>query len=402
MSESGAFIDVKELIASRPVAEHNALAEAYFARLEDWTYHLGKPLSALEETPQLLVNFAVVLQGLELCPGLTVLEFGAGTCWASRWLTQLGCRVIAVDVAPTALKMGAELYAAHPPFGSQPPPQFVVFDGHRLPLPDGGVDRIICLDAFHHVPNPAEALAEMARVLASGGIAGFAEPGPEHSRSETSQYEMREYGVIENDVDLPALWAAARQAGFTDLKVAAFNQRAKYLSLNDFNDLLAGGAAAGEYLAETRRFLSGKRNFFFYKGATATRDSRFRAGLRAEIKPLDNFARARAGETLALRVAVKNTGEAVWLPAESGLGAVYLGFHVKDEKGDTLKQSYHWQALTPDASRATQPGESLVVEAYLPALPPGRYRLEMDLVSNDVCWFALNGSPTAEMEAEWR
>jgi SAM-dependent methyltransferase len=402
MSGNGEMIDVRELIASRTVAEHNALAEAYFARLEDWTYHLGKPLSALEETPQLLVNFAVVLQGLDLCPGLTVLEFGAGTCWASRWLTQLGCRVIAVDVAPTALKMGAELYAAHPPFGSLPPPQFVVFDGRQLPLPDSSVDRIICLDAFHHVPNPPEVLAEMARVLAVGGIAGFAEPGPEHSRSETSQYEMRQYGVIENDVDLPALWAAARQAGFTDLKIAAFNQCASYLSLNDFNDLLAGGAAARDYLDETRRFLQGKRNFFFYKGAAAPRDSRFRAGLRAEIRPLDRIARARAGEILALRAIVKNIGEAVWLPAGAGLGAVYLGFHVKDQMGETLHQSYHWQALSPDAGRAWQPGESVTVEAHLPALPPGRYRLELDLVSNDVCWFALNGSPTAELEAEWR
>ena len=88
MPQSQEFIDVRELIASRAVAEHNALAEDYFAKLEDWTYHLGKPFSAFDETPQLLVNFAVILQGLNLCPGMTVFEFGAGTCWASRWLTQ--------------------------------------------------------------------------------------------------------------------------------------------------------------------------------------------------------------------------------------------------------------------------------------------------------------------------
>ena len=338
MSQSQGYIDVKRLIASRTVAEHNALAEAYFGKLDDWTYHLGKPFSAFDET--------------------------------------------------------------HPPFGAQPPPQFLTFDGHTLPLPDESVERIICLDAFHHVPNPEEVLAEMSRVLVAGGRAGFAEPGPEHSRSETSQYEMRQHSVIENDVDLPALWKAAQRAGFTNLKVAAFNQNAQYLSLDDFNDLLDGGATARAYLEQTRRFLSDKRNFFFYKGASGPRDSRFRAGLKAEIIPLTKFVWARAGETIAVHAVIKNTSTAVWLPPEAGLGAVYLGFHVKHQNGEVFRQSYHWQALTLDGGRAVQAGESVTVAAQLPALPSGRYLLELDLVSNDVCWFALNGSPVAEVEVE--
>src|SRR5439155_13063404 len=107
-------------------------------------------------TPQLLINFAVVLQGLQLCPGMTVLEFGAGTCWAARMLTQLGCKVIACDVSPTALRMGRELYARQPPFGDRPAPEFLLFDGERIDLPDASVYRIIVLDAFHHVANPEQ------------------------------------------------------------------------------------------------------------------------------------------------------------------------------------------------------------------------------------------------------
>lgn len=45
------------------------------------------------------------------------------------------------------------------------------------------------------------------------------------------------------------------------------------------------------------------------------------------------------------------------------------------------------------------PGQTVMVDAELPALLAGRYLLEIDLVSNDVCWFALNGSPTAQLEA---
>ena len=37
------------------------------------------------------------------------------------------------------------------------------FDGHRLELDDESVDRVACNDAFHHVPNPGEVLAEFAR-----------------------------------------------------------------------------------------------------------------------------------------------------------------------------------------------------------------------------------------------
>src|SRR5882724_3378487 len=119
-------IDVRELMAASSVAEHCRLAEQYFAGLTDWTHHLAKPFGSFEETPQLLINFAVVLQGLQLCPGMTVLEFGAGTCWAARTLTQLGCKVIACDVSAAALEIGRELYTRHPILGDRPAPQFLL------------------------------------------------------------------------------------------------------------------------------------------------------------------------------------------------------------------------------------------------------------------------------------
>jgi len=84
LTQTDELIDVRELMAASSIEEHCRMAENYFARLTDWTYHLAKPFCSFDDTPQLLINFAVVLQGLQLCPGLTVLEFGAGTCWAAR------------------------------------------------------------------------------------------------------------------------------------------------------------------------------------------------------------------------------------------------------------------------------------------------------------------------------
>jgi len=39
-----------------------------------------------------------------------------------------------------------------------------------LPHPDGSVDAIVVVDAFHHFPSQSRCLEEMARVLAPGGV----------------------------------------------------------------------------------------------------------------------------------------------------------------------------------------------------------------------------------------
>ena len=400
MPGSEELIDVRNLIAAKSVEEHCRLAEEYFSHLTDWNHHLAKPFGAGDETPQLLVNFAIVMQGLQLCPGMTVLEFGAGTCWAARILTQLGCRVIAVDVSPTALRIGRELYARHPPLGERPPPQFLLFDGKRLELPDNSVERVICLDAFHHVPNPDQVLPELGRVLEPGGIAGFAEPGPEHSRTPQSQYEMKTHSVVENDVDIHSLWRAAKKAGFTDLKLAIFQVKPTLVDLEQFEDFLRGGKTSRTYVEATREFLGNQRNFFLYKGTPRQRDSRYRQGLTAQISVSPATVTAAEAKPIKLSAVVKNSSETIWLPRAAGLGAVMLGCHVYHENGTAFRESYHWEPLSNDDNRAIQPDETVKIEFNLPGLPVGRYRIDFDMVSNDVCWFAINGSEVACIHVE--
>lgn len=400
MTESVELINVKDLITARSVAEHCRLAEEYFSHLADWNHHLAKPFGAVDETPQLLVNFAVVIQGLELCPGMTVLEFGAGTCWAARILTQLGCKVIAVDVSPTALKIGQELYSRQPPFGNRPPPEFLLFDGSRIELPDQSVERIICLDAFHHVPNPEIILRELGRVLQDGGIAGFAEPGPQHSQTTQSQYEMKTFGVIENDIDIRSLWRLAEHAGFTDLKLSVFQVRPTLVSLDQFEEFLRGGKISKKYVEETRAFLINQRNFFLYKGERKGKDSRYRDGLTAAIQISPESSIAFEGAALRLHAAVRNTSQSVWLPQAAGLGAVMLGSHVYHADGTVFRESYHWQPLSVDENRIINPGEKIEIDFDLPGLPVGGYRIDFDMVSNDVCWFAINGSQIASIDVE--
>jgi SAM-dependent methyltransferase len=47
---------------------------------------------------------------------------------------------------------------------------FVVFDGVSLPFEDGSFDSVYCKQVLEHVRDPGPLLAEVARVLAPGGL----------------------------------------------------------------------------------------------------------------------------------------------------------------------------------------------------------------------------------------
>lgn len=394
------FIDVRQRMNELSVEELCETADTFYARLDNWDYLHSKPFAAVHETPDLLINFAHVVHGLNLLPDMTIMDFGAGACWTSRFLSQMGLQVIAVDVSAAALKIGEELYRRHPLIGGQPEARFLHFDGHRLNLPDESVDRISCWDAFHHVPNPAEVLKEMSRVLKPGGIAGFSEPGPEHSKSPQSQYEMRTNKLIENDVDLNEIWMAAQAAGFTNIKVALFNPKPLLQPLVQFDEYVSG-ADAEDFVADTRNEMQHRRVFFLFKGdASLPDDSRRRDGLRAELQVEQVLTRIDAGSFAELRVIVRNIGTATWLPSTARIGAVRFGVHLFDETGTLLDLDYFRKDLPPAEHENFGPGDSVEFVAEVPMLSPGIYTLQCDLVSEGVCWFEHNGSPTVRLQIE--
>ena len=394
------FIDVRQRMKEWSVEELCETAEEFFARIENWDYLHAKPFAAINETPELLINFAQVVRGLRLLPDMTILDFGAGSCWTSRFLSQLGLKVIAVDVSSTALKIGEELYKRHPLVGDQPQPQFLGFDGHKLNLPDESVDRISCWDAFHHVPNPGQVLMEMARVLKPGGIAGFSEPGPNHSKTSQSQYEMRTNRLIENDIDMPEIWFDAQAAGFTDLRMALFNLEPSLLPLDQFDAYLSGADAGETYVAHTREESRHRRVFFLFKGeSSAPSDSRQREGLTADLQVDAVSNTIKAGEPLVLNVTVKNTGSVIWLPANARVGAVRFGVHQFDLNGKLIALDYFRQPLTDD-DRQIMPGETVEFIAEVPLPSVGKHVLQCDLVSESVCWFEHNGSRTVTLTVE--
>jgi len=385
------MIDPKDVMRRYTVEELCETADQYYRLVSDPTPLMSKPFTFLHETPEALHNLGLLLSGLHLGKTMKVLEFGAGTCWLSRVLTQLNCEMICCDASRTALDIGRRLFEEYPLIGSVVyKPVFLPFDGHRIDLPDESVDRIVCFDAFHHIPNPAEVITQFGRVLKKGGIAGFSEPGQHHSQSPQSQYEMSNYCVLENDIDVNEIFRFARTAGFTELSVKVVSDME--MSLSQHN-LLFGQPGDAESLRselwnQTYNAMHNRAIFFLHKGPLA-RDSRSHVGLAHVIRIDKTDHVLEAGQALRLSVTITNTGTASWLNTNSQIfGIVRLATHLYDGDGKLMEIDFSRHELPVPVS----PGETITmsVEEHLPG--SGRYRLAFDLVAEGVMWFENVGS----------
>lgn len=386
-------VDVRTLLTTLSLDELSEAADDYYVKnLANADYYLAKPLGSVDEAPDLLACFAQVLGVLRPLPGMRVVDFGAGTCWSTRWLTQLGCSTVAVDVSQAALDVGRSLFERMPVVGDRPAPEFLRFDGVRIDLPDESADRVVCLDALHHVPNPGVVLAELGRILKPGGMAAFTEPGPDHSRTAQSQFEMRNYTVVENDMLMGDVWRAASAAGFTRLRLALFSSEPFLLDVPEYEDYLGGGPTVAAFAEHVRRFARERRIFFLSKGEPSTSDSRDRRGLLADLAVRLAGPEVEGGGAVRGAATVRNTGTSVWLPSSTPFGGVKLGVHLYDEAALLVDRDFARADLPGD--RVVTPGEEVRVELDLPTPGAGRWQLGFDLVAEGVCWFEVNGAET--------
>ena len=104
-------INPKDLIQTLSIETLCATADAYYQTIVDPTPQMAKPFWSFLEGPLLLQHLGVVLSGLQISKTMTVLDFGAGTCWLSRYLSQLQCQTISCDPSAAALTIGKKLFA---------------------------------------------------------------------------------------------------------------------------------------------------------------------------------------------------------------------------------------------------------------------------------------------------
>jgi len=123
------------------------------------------------ENPERLVELppAKLVALLSLTGAETLIDFGAGTGMYSIPLAAALPHglVLAVDPQPELLDRLRAKLADLPPAGRVEP---ILSARDHVPLPDGVADRMLVINVLHHVFDEPQALAEMARLLAPGGL----------------------------------------------------------------------------------------------------------------------------------------------------------------------------------------------------------------------------------------
>ena len=115
---------------------------------------------------ELLNDTAALSALLALVPrGLSVVDIGTGTGGMLPQLAEFASRVVAIDQSAQMLKVARErarrLGLAHVEFHKA--------EAGKLPLQSGQFDAAFASLVLHHVPRPADAVSEMARVIKPGG-----------------------------------------------------------------------------------------------------------------------------------------------------------------------------------------------------------------------------------------
>jgi hypothetical protein len=95
-----------------------------------------------------------------------------------------------------------------------------------------------------------------------------------------------------------------------------------------------------------------------------------------------------AGEGFSLRCFTHNTGAARWLHhSPHDVGVTYVGAHLYDENNKLLNLEFGRSPL----EKGIEPDEEAVCYLNFCIAEPGRYRIEIDMVSEHVCWFESLG-----------
>jgi ubiquinone/menaquinone biosynthesis C-methylase UbiE len=132
-----------------------------------WASPIGSMLydNAQAISRRLLSAWQHPVEWLNIPPGGTALDVGSGPGNVTASLARAagtGGLALGVDISKPMLARAVRAE-------SGPQVGFIRADAQRLPLRDNTVDAVVSLAVLQLIPDPAAALAEMARVLRPGG-----------------------------------------------------------------------------------------------------------------------------------------------------------------------------------------------------------------------------------------
>jgi SAM-dependent methyltransferase len=358
---------------------------------QDQTASLNFPLhwTTPRESWDYLFDVSIACELLAPRPDDRVLDFAAGTCWATELLSRIGVRTVAADLSLEMMRRGRRRLAADSRLVFRDEAAFVAARGQALPFGDAVFDGVLCLNALHHQPSYAVALREIYRVLRPGGRAVFSEPGTAHSVQPLSEFRMREEGILEKRVSLPHIRRLALDAGFSRMRVVPLRSSAAYAF--EYAAAPADDVALEQMWKTTLRLSPGEHaRFVLHKGDDLPSDTLLPAHhlvgrLDARIVVERGSAVVHAGQPFTDRLRITNAGSVTWKARGRRFGGqVTCGLKVCTEDGRVLREDLGRTPLPRDVA----PGEEIAIEmSVLGLLPTGRYVLRYDMVVEGVTWF---------------
>ena len=160
----------------------------------------------------------------------TVLEIGAGSCWASSLMKDKfpKCYMISSDISATALQKGKQVCQI---LGASPD-AFVACDAETLPFASESFDIVFGNAIIHHFSNPFEGLRSVNRVLKPGGTycgggelaSGKVLGAVWSSRLGLAGKRERQLGLNEKIYDSRQWQEMFRRSGFENVHVSFENQ----------------------------------------------------------------------------------------------------------------------------------------------------------------------------------
>jgi len=174
------------------------------------------------EVEETHVRLREIVAGLDIAPGAAVLDVGCGTGILLPILRESmdgDGYVVALDLSREMLKRARD---------KGQPAIYMQGDGQRLPLPEGVFDWVLCNAVFPHFPDQLRTLAELRRVLRTGGRLVICHA---FNRKEINEFHHSTGGVVAHDT-IPnegEMLRLLQEAGLEEAQV--WDEPDRYLAL---------------------------------------------------------------------------------------------------------------------------------------------------------------------------